>query len=150
MRLLVVVPIHLMFVLNNILVYINGIYKLSEKKKLLKLMYKSEKPKTKNTTSGRTGGETKKAVSSDRSSKKTDEKKTRGNNSQAKSSKGRKGMEQRLTDAQMKRLKEHAKMHKGGMASKHMKKMMMVMTKEGKSFSEAHKIAVNHDQMKKK
>ena len=112
-------------------------------------MYKSEKPKTKNTTSGGASRETKKAVSSDRSSKKTDEKKTRGNNSQAKSSKGRKGMEQRLTDAQMKKLKEHSKIH-GGMNSKHMKKMMMVMTKEGKSFSEAHKIAVKHDKAKKK
>ena len=55
----------------------------------------------------------------------------------------------RLTEAQMKRLKEHSKQHKGGMAGKHMKKMMMVMTKEGKSFSEAHKIAMRHDKMKK-
>ena len=90
-----------------------------------------------------------------RTSKKTEpkkEKKDVRNNSQAKSTKRGvgQGMVKRLTEAQMKRLKEHAKMHKGGMASKHMKKMMMVMTKEGKSFSEAHKIAVNHDQMKKK
>ena len=113
-------------------------------------MYKSEKPKTKNTTSGGASRETKKAVSSDRPTKASNAKKAGGDNSQAKSSKGRKGMEQRLTDAQMKRLKEHAKMHKGGMASKHMKKMMMVMTKEGKSFSEAHKIAVKHDKAKKK
>ena len=112
-------------------------------------MYKSEKPKTKNTTSGGASRETKKAVSSDRPTKASNAKKAGGNNSQAKSSKGGARVEQRLTDAQMKKLKEHSKMH-GGMASKHMKKMMMVMTKEGKSFSEAHKIAVKHDKAKKK
>ena len=81
--------------------------------------------------------------------KKPEEKKAGRNMSQAKSSKrGGQGMVKRLTDAQMKRLKEHSKVH-GGMASKHMKKMIMVMTKEGKSFSEAHKIAVRHDKAKK-
>ena len=82
--------------------------------------------------------------------KKPEEKKAGRNMSQAKSSKrGGQGMVKRLTEAQMKRLKEHAKMHKGGMSGKHMKKMIMVMTKEGKSFSEAHKIAVKHDKAKK-
>ncbi len=82
--------------------------------------------------------------------KKPEEKKAGRNMSQAKSSKrGGQGMVKRLTDAQMKRLKEHSKVH-GGMASKHMKKMMMVMTRENKTFSEAHKIAMRHDKAKSK
>jgi len=35
------------------------------------------------------------------------------------------------------RLREHAKMHKGGMQSKHMKNMIKFMT-NGDSFSKAH------------
>ena len=75
------------------------------------------------------------------------EKNARGNSTPRKSD-SKPGLK-RITESQMKKLKEHSKQHKGGMASKHMKKMMMVMTKEGKSFSEAHKIAVRHDKMKK-
>lgn len=74
------------------------------------------------------------------------EKKAGGNSPSRKSKPGVK----RLSESQMNRLKEHSKQHKGGMSSPHMKKMMMVMTKEGKSFSEAHKIALRHDKMKKK
>lgn len=69
-----------------------------------------------------------------------------GRNNPPKKSNNRGGLK-RLTEKQLMRLKEHSKMH-GGMGSKHMKKMMMVMTKEGKSFSEAHKIAVKHDKKK--
>ena len=92
------------------------------------------------TTSKRQRRPNKKTVS-DSTDKKPTEKKTRGNNSQAIEPMGRKGMVKRLSEAQMKKLKEHSKKH-GGMGSAHMKKMIMVMTKEGKTFSEAHKIAV--------
>ena len=37
----------------------------------------------------------------------------------------------------MNKLKEHAKLHKGGMASKHIKKMKIYL-KEGFSFNQAH------------
>jgi len=71
-------------------------------------------------------------------------------NNAPKKSKSRNGVVvKRLTKAQMDRLKEHSKLHKGGMGSKHMRKMIFVMTKEGRSFSEAHRIAVKHDKMKK-
>ena len=76
---------------------------------------------------------------------KREEKKT-GGNSPSRKSNNRGGLK-RLSEAQMKKLKEHSKQH-GGMGSKHMRKMMMVMTKEGKSFSEAHRIAVKHDKKK--
>ncbi len=46
-----------------------------------------------------------------------------------------------LSPAIMKRLKEHSKLHKGGMSSKHMKTMVKKM-KEGLSFSQAHKMAM--------
>jgi len=42
-----------------------------------------------------------------------------------------------LSPAMLKKLKEHSKMHKGGMSSKHMKNMVKFM-KEGMSFSKAH------------
>jgi len=42
------------------------------------------------------------------------------------------------------RLKEHAKMHKGGMRSKHMKNMVKFI-KEGDSFEKAHKKAMKED-----
>jgi len=42
-----------------------------------------------------------------------------------------------LTDRQKKMIDEHAKKH----TKKHIDKMIMVMTKEGKSFAAAHKIA---------
>ena len=79
----------------------------------------------------------------------TEGNKTKRDNGKTKS-KSRNGVVvQRLTKAQMDRLKEHSKLHKGGMGSKHMRKMIFVMTKEGRSFSEAHRIAVKHDKMKK-
>tara|TARA_R110000851_G_scaffold294200_1_gene448794 strand:+ start:138 stop:359 length:222 start_codon:yes stop_codon:yes gene_type:complete len=46
-----------------------------------------------------------------------------------------------LSENAMKKLKDHAKLHKGGMASKHMKTMIKKM-KDGFSFSQAHKIAL--------
>jgi hypothetical protein len=46
-----------------------------------------------------------------------------------------------LTDKQMARLKEHSKLHKGGMRSKHMKNMVKFM-KEGDSFTKAHNKAM--------
>ena len=46
-----------------------------------------------------------------------------------------------LSEKNMMRLKEHAKEHKGGMASKHMKDMKKHMT-AGDSFSVAHKKAL--------
>ena len=56
----------------------------------------------------------------------------------------------KLTDKQMEKLKEHSKMHKGGMKSKHMKNMKRFMetkNEKGKfhSFSEAHRKAVQLD-----
>ena len=71
--------------------------------------------------------------------------KPKSDNPQRKSkSAGGSRMELRLTKAQMARLKEHSKLHSGGMSSPHIKKMIFVMEKEGKSFDVAHKIAVNH------
>ena len=60
--------------------------------------------------------------------------------SKAKVSKPRKT----LTVMQMKKLKEHSKMHKGGMQSKHMKNMKRLML-SGMSFSKAHMEAVKLD-----
>jgi hypothetical protein len=56
----------------------------------------------------------------------------------------------KLDDKQMEKLKEHSKLHKGGMKSKHMKNMKRFMetkNEKGKfhSFSEAHKKAVKID-----
>ncbi len=54
-----------------------------------------------------------------------------------------------LTDRQKKMLDEHAKKH----SKKHIDKMIFVMTKEGKSFAVAHKIAtskVGNGKLKKK
>ena len=53
----------------------------------------------------------------------------------------------RLSKAQMDRLKEHAKMHKGGMASKHMRNMKKFMM-AGDSFSKAHNKAMKEDKKK--
>ena len=47
-----------------------------------------------------------------------------------------------------KRLKEHSKLHKGGMSSNHMKNMKKFI-KEGDSFSAAHTKAVKLDKEKK-
>ena len=53
-----------------------------------------------------------------------------------------------ISPAMMKRLKEHAKLHKGGMESAHMKSMVKSI-KEGMSFSAAHNKAVEMDKKKK-
>ena len=50
----------------------------------------------------------------------------------------------KLTDKQMDKLKEHSKMHKGGMKSQHMQRMKKFMM-EGDSFSKAHNKAVKLD-----
>jgi len=50
-----------------------------------------------------------------------------------------KGME--LSGATMDRMREHAKQHKGGMGSKHMRLMKKLMT-EGMSFTKAHNRAM--------
>jgi len=54
---------------------------------------------------------------------------------------GKEGKE-KMTDEE--RLKEHAKQHKGGMRSKHMRNMVKFM-KEGDSFAKAHKKAMAED-----
>ena len=46
-----------------------------------------------------------------------------------------------LSETAMKKLKDHAKLHKGGMASKHMKTMIKKM-KEGFTFNQSHKMAL--------
>ena len=56
------------------------------------------------------------------------------------------GSKKKLTDAQMKKLEEHSKKHKGGMNSKHMKNMIKSM-KEGKTFTQAHNEAMKKDKM---
>lgn len=53
-----------------------------------------------------------------------------------------------LTDNQKKKLKEHAKFHKGGMNSKHMRNMVRFQ-KEGDSFKKAHEKAVKLDSLPK-
>jgi hypothetical protein len=50
----------------------------------------------------------------------------------------------KLSDNQMKQLKEHSKKHKGGMNSKHMKNMIKFM-KNGDTFRIAHNKAVKLD-----
>jgi len=50
----------------------------------------------------------------------------------------------KITEKQMEKLKEHAKKHKGGMNSPHMKNMIKFM-KAGDSFSTAHKKAMELD-----
>tara|TARA_R100000654_G_scaffold50368_1_gene76545 strand:- start:1983 stop:2183 length:201 start_codon:yes stop_codon:yes gene_type:complete len=49
-----------------------------------------------------------------------------------------------LTEKQMEKLKEHSKLHKGGMRGKHMKNMIKFM-KEGDSFTVAHNKAKKLD-----
>jgi len=51
-----------------------------------------------------------------------------------------------ISEANMKKLKEHSKLH-NGMSSKHIKNMVKFM-KEGNSFSMAHKKAVKLDAKK--
>jgi hypothetical protein len=50
----------------------------------------------------------------------------------------------KLSPAQMDKLKDHSKMHKGGMNSKHMKNMKKFM-ESGDTFSKAHNKAVKID-----
>tara|TARA_Y100000401_G_scaffold78811_1_gene64379 strand:- start:2305 stop:2580 length:276 start_codon:yes stop_codon:yes gene_type:complete len=49
-----------------------------------------------------------------------------------------------ISESEMKKLKEHSKMHKGGMSSKHMKNMIKFM-KQGDTFSKAHNKAKKLD-----
>ncbi len=53
-----------------------------------------------------------------------------------------------IDKTEMKRLKSHAKKHKGGMQSAHMKNMKKFM-KDGDSFIKAHGKAVKLDKMKR-
>ena len=52
-----------------------------------------------------------------------------------------------LTQKQMDKLKEHSKLHKGGMSSKHMRNMKKFMM-EGDSFTKAHNKALKLDKKK--
>lgn len=54
-----------------------------------------------------------------------------------------------LSKKTMDKLKEHAKQHKGGMRSKHMKDMVKHM-KDGKTFSQAHTMALGGKDVKGK
>ncbi len=54
----------------------------------------------------------------------------------------------KLTDKQLDKLKEHSKLHKGGMNSIHMKNMKKFM-KEGDSFTKSHNKAMKIDKEKK-
>tara|TARA_R100000734_G_C3272887_1_gene68397 strand:- start:226 stop:399 length:174 start_codon:yes stop_codon:yes gene_type:complete len=49
-----------------------------------------------------------------------------------------------LTQKQKDKLKEHSKLHKGGMSSKHMRNMVKFM-KQGDSFTKAHNKAKKLD-----
>ena len=53
----------------------------------------------------------------------------------------------KISDSNMKKLKQHSKAHKGGMNSKHMRNMKKFM-KEGDSFSKAHSKALKLDKKK--
>lgn len=97
-----------------------------------KMSYGSGGDSKARTTRPRTG---KKVMPKSRDDSKSKEKKARGNNTPKKSD-NRNGLK-RLTPAQEKKMKEHSNHH----SAKHMAKMRMVMTKEGRSFSEAHRIA---------
>ena len=57
-----------------------------------------------------------------------------------------KARDKKLTQAMERKLMEHSKTH----SSKHMRKMRMVMVKEGRTFAAAHKIALAHDNKKNK
>lgn len=54
----------------------------------------------------------------------------------------------KLTEKQLLKLKEHSKLHKGGLSSKHMKNMVKFM-KEGDSFTKAHTKSKKLDSKKK-
>ncbi len=55
----------------------------------------------------------------------------------------------KLTEKQMAKLREHAKLHQGGMRSRHMRNMVKFM-KEGDSFALAHKKAMKIDNVDNK
>ena len=54
-----------------------------------------------------------------------------------------------LSPAMLKKLKEHSKLHKGGMGSKHIRKMI-IFIKEGNSFSKAHDLTIEFEKKQKK
>lgn len=54
-----------------------------------------------------------------------------------------------LSPAMLKKLKEHSKLHKGGMASKHIRKMIIYI-KEGNSFNKAHDLTIEFEKKNKK
>ena len=54
-----------------------------------------------------------------------------------------------LSPAMLKKLKEHSKLHKGGMGSKHIRKMI-IFIKEGNSFNKAHDLTVEFEKKQKK
>ena len=54
-----------------------------------------------------------------------------------------------LSPAMLKKLKEHSKLHKGGMASKHIRKMIIYI-KEGNSFNKAHDLTIEFEKKQKK
>ena len=54
------------------------------------------------------------------------------------------GVSKKLSEKQIERIKEHSKLHKGGMNSKHIKNMVKLM-KKGDTFSTAHTKAKKMD-----
>jgi len=54
------------------------------------------------------------------------------------------GVSKKLSEKQMEKLKEHSKLHKGGMSGKHIKNMVKFM-KKGDTFATAHTKAKNID-----
>ena len=55
----------------------------------------------------------------------------------------------KISEKNMQRLKEHSKVHKGGMKGRHMKNMLTFM-REGDTFAVAHNKAKKIDENKKK
>ena len=54
-----------------------------------------------------------------------------------------------LSPVMLKKLKEHSKLHKGGMGSRHIRKMIIYI-KEGNSFSKAHDLTVKWEKKQDK
>ena len=54
-----------------------------------------------------------------------------------------------LSPAMLKKLKEHSELHKGGMGSKHIRKMIIYI-KEGNSFNKAHDLTIEFEKKQKK
>ena len=59
------------------------------------------------------------------------------------------GVDKKLSKKTMDKLREHAKLHKGGMRSKHMREMIKHM-KKGDTFTTAHTKAVKAEKKNKK